>query len=587
VFRVGITYIVVAWLVLQVADVVLPILEAPHWVLQVLLASMAVGFLIAVVLAWFYEMTPEGVRREDASAEPRPHDPHAGRRLDFAIIGMLVVAVVYFAWDNVHPGFREARAERQSIAILPFRDLSPAGDQAWFGEGIAEELLNALVRLGGLEVASRTASFALAGPYLDGEVDISGTAARLGVGHILAGSIRTDGSRVRVTAQLIDAAADTPVWSESFDGRMDDIFLIQDQIASRVVEALEVRLGGKALAEAADELTRDPEAYRMYLQGRQLWRQREASSLRQAVDLFQRAVERDPQFHRAWSNMAAAYLSIPDYDKSAAFDEYVALAQSAVDRALAIKPDSSEALTIKAELAIYQCRMVDAAHLFEGAIAANASDPTAHHWYSFNLARYGHVERALEEIRAAKGIDPLITAVISSEADYMLIGGDHEAAAARYREAGALGMGSGENKAVRAEALAGNQANVAGLVDGMEEGLRKEMAARWYAALEDPALVADYIDFLRASGPFEGYFVRGGVSESIAALGSPFLFEFVAAERCGLIPFSVWSERFRPLRATPEFWHWMERWGVVDYWREFGWPDDCESLGAGLAQCPP
>lgn len=585
VFRVGLAYVLTAWLVLQVADVVLPILDAPHWVMQVLLASLAVGFLIAVVLAWFYELTPEGVKREDAEAEARPHDPHAGRRLDYAIIGLLVVAVVYFAWDNVEPGFREARAE-QSIAILPFRDLSPAGDQAWFGEGIAEELLNALVRLGSLEVASRTASFALAGPYANGEVDISGAAARLGVGHILAGSIRTDGSRVRVTAQLIDAAADRPVWSESFDGRLDDIFRIQDEIAAGVVEALQVRLGGQALAEAADELTRDAEAYRMYLQGRQLWRQREAASLRRAVELFQQAVERDPQFYRAWSNMAAAYLSIPDYDSSAVFEEYVALAQSAVDRALAIRPDSSEALTIKAELAIYQCRMVDAAHLFEGAIAANASDPTAHHWYSFNLARYGHVARALEEIRAAKAIDPLITAVISSEADYLLIEGDHGAAATLYREAGTLGMGSGEAKAVRAEALGGDHANVSGLLERMAEGPRKDLAVRWYAALENPALAADFADFVRTSAPFEGYFVRGSVSEALAALGSPYLFEFLAEDRCGLIPFSVWSERFRPLRSTPAFREWMERWGVVDYWREFGWPDDCASLNAGEAECP-
>ncbi|NGP52119.1 hypothetical protein [Thioalkalivibrio sp. XN8] len=585
VFRVGLAYVLTAWLVLQVADVVLPILDAPHWVMQVLLASLAVGFLIAVVLAWFYELTPEGVKREDDSAEPGPPDPHAGRRLDYAIIGLLVVALVYFAWDNVQPGFREARAE-QSIAILPFRDLSPAGDQAWFGEGIAEELLNALVRLGDLEVASRTASFALAGPYANDEVDISGAAARLGVAHILAGSIRTDGSRVRVTAQLIDAAADRPVWSESFDGRLDDIFRIQDEIAAGVVEALQVRLGGQALAEAADELTRDAEAYRMYLQGRQLWRQREATSLRRAVELFQRAVERDPQFYRAWSNMAAAYLSIPDYDSSAVFEEYVALAQSAVDRALAIRPDSSEALTIKAELAIYQCRMVDAAHLFEGAIAANASDPTAHHWYSFNLARYGHVARALEEIRAAKAIDPLITAVISSEADYLLIQGDHEAAATLYREAGVLGMGSGEVKAVRAEALGGDHANVGKLLERMAEGPRKELAVRWYAALENPALAADFADFVRTSAPFEGYFVRGSVSEALAALGSPYLLEFLAEDRCGLIPFSVWSESFRPLRSTPAFREWMERWGVVDYWREFGWPDDCASLNAGEAQCP-
>lgn len=578
VFRVALAYVLAAWLVLQVADVILPILQAPGWIAQVLLASIAVGFLIAVVLAWFYEMTPQGVKRDDASAEPRPHDPHAGRRLDFVVIGLLVVALVYFAWDNFRPDFRKSADERQSIAILPFRDLSAAGDQAWFGEGIAEELLNALVRLESLDVASRTASFALATQHADGEIDFSTAAARLGVAHILAGSIRSDGMRVRVTTRLIDAVADRHVWSESYEGRVDDIFRIQDQITAGVVAALEVRLGGKVLTKAAEELTHDADAYRMYLQGRQLWRQRQASSLRQAVRLFEQAVARDPRFHRAWSNMAAAHLSIPDYDSGATFEEHVALAQSAVDRALAIKPDSSEALTIKAELAIFQCRMVDAAHLFEGAIAANSSDPTAHHWYSFNLARYGQLHRALEMIRAAKAIDPLITAVISSEGDYQLITGRHDAAVELYREAGALGMASSEFKAVRAQALSGNHANVPALLQSMEEGTRKELAARWFAAVENPDQISDFVDFLRAAGPFEGYFVRGGVSESIAALGSPYLFEFLAEDACGLIPFSVWSDRFQPLRATPEFWHWMDRWGVVDFWREFGWPDDRGSL---------
>lgn len=230
--------------------------------------------------------------------------------------------------------------------------------------------------------------------------------------------------------------------------------------------------------------------------------------------------------------------------------------------------------------------MVDAAHLFERAIAANPSDPTARHWYSFNLARYGHVKPALEEICAAKAIDPLITAVISSEAQYLQIGGDYEAAAALYREAAALGMGSGEGRAVRAEALAGNHENVAEVLSRMQEGRGKDLSAHGYAALEKPDQVSDFLAFVEASGPFEGYFIRGSLGESLAALGSPQGFESFGGDACGLIPFSVWSERFRPLRATPKFWDWMERWGVVDYWREFGWPDDCESLDPDRAECP-
>ncbi len=332
VFRVGIAYAVACWLLLQIVDLVLENINAPDWVMQVFMLALAVGFPIAMIVAWAFEVTPDGVKLQKNVDRSRSINRQTGHQLNRGIIMILSIAIVFLLTDKFRdqifgdPDTSEVKSEnttittgdvelvdsKTSIAVLPFRDMSAAQDQAYFGEGIAEELLNALVKVDGLDVASRTSSFSLTGENLD----IPAIAARLGVDHILEGSIRTSGQQVRVTAQLIEVNKDVHLWSETYDGSLDDIFKIQDEITNKISTALKLQLGSENMVPSAELLTSDAEAYQMYLQGRQLWRQRSAASLKEAIRLFSNAVELDPGFHRAWSNMAVAYLNMPDYDRS-------------------------------------------------------------------------------------------------------------------------------------------------------------------------------------------------------------------------------------------------------------------------------
>ncbi|MDH4020498.1 MAG: tetratricopeptide repeat protein [Xanthomonadales bacterium] len=603
VFRVGIAYGVAAWVLLQVADLVLENINAPDWVIQAMMLMVGLGFIAALVIAWAYEMTPEGIKKESDVDRSQSVTADTGRKMDRIIIGFLVVAVAVLLYRQTgvqsaeepavvasnEAGTSEAvnivtNSDRKSIAVLPFRDMSAAGDQAYFGEGIAEELLNSLVKIKGLKVASRTTAFSLAGENLD----IPSIAERLDVAHILEGSIRTAGQQVRVTAQLIDVNEDVHLWSETYDGSLDDIFKIQDEITSKITAAMKVQLGETNLVATSDLLTSNAAAYQMYLQGRHLWRQRNAPALLQAQKLFEGAVKLDPEFHQAWSNLAVVYLNLPDYDSSFDTEEEFDRGLGAANRALEIEPQSTEALIIKAEYQMFHCHIADGARLYEQAIASNPLDPTAHHWYSITLAAAGHLEKALQQIQLARAIDPLISAVIATEATLHRDSGNYDTARTMHRQAAALGIYGGSMSAVGLDYL------IAGEIqkgkDLFMESTRTnapEVEARnrlFLEALQDREKVEAFTEYLGFADKPSYELID--VMELLAALGSPHAMAYQSRLECPWSEGSLWSEPFREQRAAPEFFAFMEKAGIVDFWREYGWPDDCASLNQNLAECP-
>jgi TolB-like protein/Flp pilus assembly protein TadD len=606
VFRVGIAYAVACWLLLQIVDLVLENINAPDWVMQVFMLALAVGFPIAIIVAWAFEVTPEGVKLQKNVDRSRSINRQTAHQLNRGIIMILSVAIVFLLTDRFRdqifgaPDTTEIKSENttittgdveivdstKSIAVLPFRDMSAAQDQAYFGEGIAEELLNALVKVDGLDVASRTSSFSLTGENLD----IPAIAARLGVDHILEGSIRTSGQQVRVTAQLIDVSKDIHLWSETYDGSLDDIFKIQDEITSKISSALKLQLGSDNMVPSAELLTSNAEAYQMYLQGRQLWRQRSAASLKEAIRLFSKAVELDPGFHRAWSNMAVAYLNMPDYDRS--YDENEALEQGleAAERALAIYPQSTEALIIKAnDQQESHCNIAEAARLYESAIESSPEDPTAHHWYAILLGSAGRTALGLEHIQTARRYDPLISAVMGVEANFYEIMGDYARAEELHRNAAALGMYGGSIHPVGVSYLYAGEYDkgIALLRQGWSGESPAQSITRelFLQALENPekeAVFEQHIGKAVETRKYEAY----ENMRYLVLLGSAYAFDYQSDLECASVDASIWAESFREQRKTPEFFELMERGGVVEYWREFGWPDDCASLDQTLAECP-
>jgi TolB-like protein len=276
VFRVGMAYAISAWVLLQFVDIVLENIQAPDWIMKVFMLALACGFPIAVFFAWAFEMTPEGIKKEKDVDRTQSITSTTGRKLDRTIIVVLLIAVVYFAWDNFSPApsgsstgsdkpQQAATAEHvpKSIAVLPFADLSQAKDQEWFADGLAEEILNALAKTPDLLVSSRTSSFR----YKASTLDLPDIANELGVAHILEGSVRSSGDRIRVTAQLIRASDGFHVWSENYDRDVADMIEIQEDLALNIAKALKTTMDPVALAAMMNAGTRSVEAYEAYLHG--------------------------------------------------------------------------------------------------------------------------------------------------------------------------------------------------------------------------------------------------------------------------------------------------------------------------------
>ena len=348
VVRVGIAYAVSAWVLLQMFDIIGEILELPAWGGKLILAALVIGFFLALILAWVFELTPEGVKKETEIDRSQSITHSTRRKLDFVIMALMAVALTWFAWDKFGPGpdtaVTAAVEPAASIAVLPFADMSPEKDQEYLSDGIAEELLNLLVKVPGLQVAARTSSFSFKGK----EVTIADVARELHVANVLEGSVRKSGNRVRITAQLIQADSGFHLYSETFDRSLDNIFAIQDEIAAAVVEGLKVTLLG---AVPTVEKT-DPEAYALYLQARYLKLQRTPESWDEAIALYQKTLEIAPDYAAAWVDLGGTYQDQAGRGMRP-FDEGLQLAQEAVEKALAIDSDYAPAHAMLGWLEMY------------------------------------------------------------------------------------------------------------------------------------------------------------------------------------------------------------------------------------------
>ena len=356
VFRVAIFYLIGAWLMLQIADIIVPLLNLPGWTGRFILLMLGLGLPIALFFAWAYEITPDGLKKEKDVDRSQSIASKTGRQLDFVIIGLMAVALVYFAinhsWDSSNEGSPQSLAEiedaapglrekdgRRSIAVLPFSNLSDSQDNAFFADGIHEDVLTQLSRIKALRVVSRTSVMKYSGQ----EQNIRAIADDLGVRNILEGSVRRAGNRVRITAQLIDAVTDEHLWAEKFDRDLDDIFLIQSEVAEAIAEALQASLSPEELQLIAKAPTNNVAAYDLYLKARVMMRSADYSSrkYREALPLLEQAVETDPQFTLAWTRLADVHgqLYWTGFDTSR---ERVALTENAVNKAIALGGDIPE-----------------------------------------------------------------------------------------------------------------------------------------------------------------------------------------------------------------------------------------------------
>ena len=399
VFRVAVAYVVASWLTLQVADIVLQGIEAPAWVMKVFMLVLALGLPFVLMFSWAYELTPEGIKKEKDVDRSQSITPETGRKLNLITIGMLVAVVVLIGVDRflvpesgapapaaTSPAAAPTSAPTdQSIAVLAFEDLSAEGDQEYFADGLSEELLNVLAKVEDLKVAGRTSSFAFKGT----NTDLREIGELLNVAHILEGSVRKAGNRIRVTAQLIKADDGFHLFSETYDRELEDIFAVQDEIAQKISAALLTEIIGTA---ASGSTQTDTEAYELFLKARQRIHTRDIFNLREANTMLDRVLEIDPTYAPAlvqkglvtylMSDSLGAYGSIPAA-------EALPVARRNVEQALALDDDIAEAHAVNGLLLDYEGRFDEAIAALEHARQLNPTLSDAANWLASSYSAVG------------------------------------------------------------------------------------------------------------------------------------------------------------------------------------------------------
>jgi TolB-like protein/tetratricopeptide (TPR) repeat protein len=422
VIRVILAYLAGAWLLIQIADTVFPAYGLPDSALPILITVLVIGLIPAVTVAWVFELTPQGLRRDTDIAPGESVAPQTGKRLDRIIIAVLALALSYFVFDEFV--LERPVASDNSIAVLPFDDMSPGSDQAWFSDGIAEELLNLLAQVRELRVISRSSSFT----YRGDDLHLPTITDALDVTYVLEGSVRQADGRIRITAQLIDARTDTHVWSETYDREMVDVFDIQDDIAGSIVDELKVRLLGAP--PTADRT--DPETYALFLQARHLV-QVEMGDQLEAESLLLQALERDAAYLPASNMMVETiyYLTGASSVEKYTAAEGIALMREYADRALAIDPENSHANAHRGWMAFfYGGDLETAAKYLNRALEYDPRNRFALFAAGVLNRRIGHNDDAIAFQEAALAVDPLCSGCLYNLMNINMAAGRLDAAQA-------------------------------------------------------------------------------------------------------------------------------------------------------------
>ena len=418
VVRVAIAYVIASWLVLQVADVVLNNFAAPSWIFATILALLGIGLPIALIMSWAFELTPEGLQKESEVADRQATNAVSGKRLDRAIIAILAIAVLFFAADKFLWSGPDAQAptgtQRNAIAVMPFLNMSADPEQDYMSDGLAEEILNLLVRIPALRVTSRASAFT----YKGTDYRTQDVGRELGVDHLLLGSVRRSGDRIRISTQLVDVETDSPVWTESWDRTLDDIFAIQDEVAAAIVDSLKLQL-----VDAMPVVERtSPEAYALFLQAMSYLNQRSSSSALQAEKLFLDAIDIDPNYLPAQLQLAITYMS---GSATGAWHpkESRPKAREIADRVLERDLDNPTALAILAEIAArFDFDHQAANRYLERAVASSPNNPRVQGVLAMRAAFRGDREDAIRIMEEQRAADPL------SMNTHYILGGAYSAA---------------------------------------------------------------------------------------------------------------------------------------------------------------
>jgi len=415
VYKVAVAYAVVGWLVIQVSSTVLPTFHAPEWVVQTLVVLVAIGFPIALVIAWAFELTPEGLKRAEDVDLAMKRRPKSHAWIYVVAVGA-VLSIGLFMLGRY--GFREKNSSTvelpaKSIAVLPFDNLSEDKSNAYFAEGVQDEILTRLAKVADLKVISRTSTQ----HFKSAPDNLPQIAKQLGVMNILEGSVQKANDQVRVNVQLINALTDAHLWAETFDRKLTDIFAVESEIAKTIADTLQAKLTGSEKTAMSKKPTANPEAYELYLKGRFFWNKRTSADLRKAVDYFNQAIAKDSNYALAYAGLADAFAMYPDYGVEAPADAYPR-AKSAAMKALELdntlgQPHAALGLVY----ANFEHDFAKSIGEFERAAQLDPNYATAHQWINTGLEPTGQFDRSIAETKHAIELDPL-SLIINADLAY-------------------------------------------------------------------------------------------------------------------------------------------------------------------------
>ena len=613
VFRVGIAYVVAAWLLLQLTEVLTELLELSTDIGKIVIILLIVGFVPALIFAWAFEMTPEGLKREREVDRDRSITRQTGRKLDFTIIGMLVLVAAYFFWESRISGRSEPQPQplpevagqvatpapavgvetaatqpdqRKSIVVLPFINMSNDPDQEFFSDGLSEEILNALVKIEGLRVISRTSAFAFKGK----DLPIPEIAGRLGVSYVLEGSVRKAGNDVRITAQLIEAESDSHLWSEGYSRSLENVFEIQEEISLAIADQLHVALGER---RQDSRPTDNIEAYQLFLRGRHLYQDRGADNVRRAVDVLKQAVALDPEFADAWANLAGAS-AVHGFQANEGHEALFEQGRESARRAIAIDPGNGFGHGVLGLLHMRNLEWESASSELDRAIELNPNETNSLLWKGILLCALGYPSEALRHFEQAETVDPVWPLLQNWLSSAYGTRGDIQSMSKVIEKAEQMSWGFQPSIHIWYWLLKGDldRAEEAWAATDIDNIGTDVLARTTIAALRDPAQSEQSTATLLANEALSSYttlvtylWVVGATDEAIAALLKE------AENKRGLRVVSnlstVWNAYNRDQLADPGLPGLFERIGMADYWRRHGDPEFCRVDGDRIECGPP
>ena len=423
IFKVSLAYMIVSWITVQVADVILPTFQAPDWVMQVLVLFLILAFPVAVLLAWAFELTPQGLKPTSDVDQTQSITVETGQKLNHVVIALLGIAVVVLIIDNyIFPDTTVTdpdAAYRRAIAVIPFSNGSIAEENAeFFSAGIHDELLTRLAKISDLKVVSRTSVM----EYKDTTKNIRQIGEELQVGSILEGGVQRAGDVLRINVQLVDSLIDEPIWAETYEREFNttNLFAIQGEISTTIAAELKARLSDAEQSRINAAPTESMAALEAYYAGKYELHQRAPDTMLTAIQHFSNSVKIDPQFGPAWAGLAETWLELPNYIASVDPMRVRMEATAAANRAIALDPESPDAAATFAwhEL-LYSYDWVNAEETFQKALAIDASNINALHWYSHLLSWKGQHGQAIALARQAVQADPLST-LMATNLSYIL-----------------------------------------------------------------------------------------------------------------------------------------------------------------------